>query len=187
MGWLTAPDPKARLDPRPGVKPRKLDRGRRALEEVGDAHGVEAIVRLELAVQRAQEVVAVVWVLLPGVLAVEDDRREVRSALVRQPIARALELRDHVADRVLWFHVAIDEADPVRELSVAEDHRGAVREAIRPVQESRLEQRADVIAPKLDNHRAREHTLAGGEPPEAGLADRIRRLGRHRTFRRPNP
>src|SRR5206468_8484760 len=50
-----------------------------------------------------------------------------RSALVRQPIARALELHDHVADRVLWFHVAVDEADPVRELSVAEDHGGAVR------------------------------------------------------------
>ena len=186
MSGLAAPDAQARLDPRTGVKPRELDGRGRLLEEVGDAHRFESVVGLELPVERAQEIVSVVGVLLPGVLAIEDDRGEVRPALVRQAVARAFELHDHVADRVLGFHVAVHEADPVRELSVAEDHGGAVGQAIRPVEKSGLDERADLVAPQLDVHRTREHALVRGEPGEAGLADSVRGLRRHRAFGWPH-
>src|SRR5690242_8527040 len=109
---------------------------------LADADGLEALVLLERPVELAEEVVAVVWVLLPRVLAVEDDRREVRSAVVTQPVARAFELPDHVADGVHRIHVAVHEADAVAHLAVAEDRRAAAI-AIRPVQELRLDQRTD--------------------------------------------
>ena len=133
MRGLAAPDAQARLDPRARVEPRKLDGRRRLFEKIRDAHRLKAIVGLELAVEASEEVVPVVRVLLPRVLTVEDDRREVGPALIRKPIARTLELRDHVGDRVLGFHVAVEEADAVGQLAVAKDHRRPVREAVRPV------------------------------------------------------
>ena len=95
------------------MEPRQLDRRGCPLEELRDADRLESFVRLQPSVQRAQKVIAIVGVLLPRVLAVEDDRGEVRPALVRKALPRAFELGDHVADGILRLHVAVDEADAI--------------------------------------------------------------------------
>src|SRR6266550_641746 len=183
---LANPYPQARFDPGPRVQVGQLDLRRILLEELGDPDGLEALVGLKPSVERPEEVVAVVRVLLPRVLTVKDDRGEVRAALIRQAVAGALELGDHVADRVLRLHVAIYEADPIAELAIAKDHRHAVPQAVRPVEEPGLEQRADLVAFELDVHRSREHPLVRREPGEAGLLDRVRRFRRDRALRGPD-
>ena len=165
----------------------QLDSRRMRVEELGHAHRLEAVVRLQAPVERPQEIIPVVRVLLPGVLAVEDDRGEIRSTIVGQSVAGAFELRDHVADCVLRLHVAVHEPDPVAELAVAEDDGRAVRQAVRPVQERRLDQRADLVAPHLDPGGSSEDSFVRGEPLESRLADDVRRLGRHGALGRPYP
>src|SRR5439155_10535382 len=141
---LADPHAEVRVDPRAGVQVRKINLRGTAIEEVRHTDGLEPLVLLQRPVEMPQEVVAVVRVLLPRVLAIEDDRGEIRTAVVRETIARALELPDHVADRVLGTHVAVHESDAVGELAVAED-RGASAEAIRAVEERGLDERADVV------------------------------------------
>ena len=168
------------------MQPRELDRGGIRGEEVRDAHRLEAFVGLQPAVQGAQEVVPVVRVLLPGVLAVEDDRCEVGAAVVRQPIACALELGDHVADRVLRTHVAVHETDPVAQLAVAEDRRRTVGEAVRPIEQRGLDERTDLVALELHVDGSSEHALVGREPVEARLAHDVGGLRRYGALGRPD-
>src|SRR5256712_9087079 len=184
---LADPDPQARFDPGAGVQVGELDRRRTLLEELRDADGLEALVRLKPSIERAEEVVPVVRILLPGVLAIEDDRREIRSALVWKAVPSALELRDHVADRVFRLHIAVDKADPIAELAIAEDRRQAVPQTVGPVEEPGLVQRADLVAFELDVRRSREDSLIRGEPSEAGLLDHVRRLRRDRPLGWPDP
>ena len=83
-------------------------------------------------------------------------------------------------------HVPVEEADAVRDLAVAEDRGATTRDAIRPIEQLRLEEPADLVALELDADRAREHALVRREPIETGLEDRARGLGRDRPLRRPH-
>ena len=168
------------------MQPRELDGGGIRGEEVGDAHRLEALVGLQPAVQGAQEVVPVVRVLLPGVLAVEDDRGEVGAAVVGQPIACALELGDHVADRVLRTHVAVHETDPVAQLAVAKDRRRTVGEAVRSIEQRGLDERTDLVALELHVDGSSEHALVRREPVEARLAHDVGGLRRYGALGRPD-
>src|SRR5206468_7341261 len=129
--------------------------------------------------------VPVVRVRLPGVLAIEDDRREVRTAVFGQALASAFKLPDHVADRIVRRHISVQKADAVRDLAVAEDRGATARYSVRPVEELRLEQTTDVVALELDADRARQHALVRREPLEARLEDRARGFRRDRALRRP--
>src|SRR5688572_4361767 len=183
---LTDPHAVVRVDPRPRVQRRELDLRRVLIEEVAHAHGLEAVVRLERPIEAAKEVVPVVRVALPRVLTVEDDRGEPRATVLGQPLARALELPQEVADRVVRAHLPVGEADAIRQHVVAEDDRAAVAQLVRTVEMPRLEERADLVAVEVDTDRARQDALVRREPLEARGGDRVGHLRRDRSLRGPH-
>ena len=75
----------------------------------------------QLAIERIEEDVAVVLVVLPAVLAVQDDADQVRRGRVVEPPPDLQQTVDHVFGGLRAGQVLVEEADAVRQLVIAED------------------------------------------------------------------
>ena len=176
------PGVEARPDPAAGVQVVQLLLRRVLGEKIRHGGRDDVRARLELGVQRVQEVVPVARIELPGILAVEgDDRQVVAIALdVPDPVQAA----DEIACRVDGGHALVVEADHVRKLRVAEDHRhrpALARDALGLVEV--------LVAVEVALERARENFLIADHPVELcflGEADHAfahRHLGWPHAFR----
>ena len=73
-------------------------------------------------VERADEMERVVAVILPGVLAVEDDAHDVLVAAVAQIVGDVLEVLTEVGRSITGIPLLILETDHVRQSVVTEEH-----------------------------------------------------------------
>ena len=95
---------------------------RGAAARLGHGHGPQLGVVGQPAVQRAQERPAAALEVLPGVLAVQDDRDErlFPAGRARVAAARLDEPRDEVVGRRLGVPAGVGEADQIRQRVIAE-------------------------------------------------------------------
>ena len=91
--------------------------GGKVLAEQDGLHSALGV--LERREEPVQEFASALGVVLPGVLAVQDDRDQGRRGGVRRG---RLNLSDEIVHRGVGRHVRVREANPVREAMVAEDH-----------------------------------------------------------------
>ena len=73
MPRVATPGPQVAPYPGAGVKPIDRLGGRTTVEVLRDGHAADVLIGRNALVEIAEEVAAVVWVVLPGVLAVERD------------------------------------------------------------------------------------------------------------------
>ena len=165
------------VDPAAGEEPVQRAAIRHRAEEVAHRRADDVGTRVELGVERVQEIVAVAGVELPGVLAVEGDGdQEVAVALL---LLDPAEPAHEVADRVLRRHPIVVEADQVAEHPVPEDHRHLAALALDPVglvERLRRHDPAFAIPAEAALERAGEHVFVGDHPFQPGL-DGERRHG----------
>src|SRR6516225_2617305 len=122
---ISDPGRKRPVHPAAGTHPwqgRRLNAAREALRERGE---LEARVLRELRIQRAQEIVAVEGVMLPGVLTIECDEHRVIALLVVD--RKLLQLVAEVRRGVIAVPGGVGEPDEIGECIVAEEaaHAGA--------------------------------------------------------------
>src|SRR5262249_44044318 len=119
---MTDPDREVVADPAPGEEPvQGLPRGMLG-EELAQANRADARVAHRLLVDRAEERDAAGGVMLPAVLAVEDDRDD-RGRVVAAGLADGQYLAEEVGGRDRAGAALIVEADLVRHRMIAEDDR----------------------------------------------------------------
>ncbi|MNS75430.1 hypothetical protein D3C72_1089520 [compost metagenome] len=141
-----------------------------ARQVLGRRRGPKSRIRAQAPVERAQEGLAVVGVVLPGVLAVEDDRDQPRA--LGGLGGDRLELAEQIFGPGLAGHLAVAEADVVGELAVAEQDRRAVGDLVRLVEQVGPGHRLALTQWRLE--RSREHLLVGRDPADAGLLEERR-------------
>jgi len=140
-----------------------------------------------------QELFAVVVIVLPGVLPVQDYAGQVRprGTFLLQPGVDVVEPLDEVARRFLTRHAGVGEADLVRDHQVAEDdgHRTLVVVAhiVGAVEQVGLLDRLLAVAGEtVQPQRAGQHLLAGGHPHQPCVGHHLDDVLRHRPFGRPH-
>ena len=160
-------------------RPGRVARG------LGERDRLDARAPLEGAVEPVEEVPTALRVVLPGVLAVEDDA-DGRAAVepLRAPrLADPLHAPHEVLDRLRGRDALVGEADHVGERTVAEEHGELApdprRDAPRPV--DRREAR------RVRAEGAEQHTLVARRPGDALGGEHLGGLGRDRSLRRPHP
>ena len=154
--------------------------------------GPELGVRGQAAIERAQERAAAAFEVLPGVLAVEDDRDERLSPAGAVAVAPAGldEPRHEVVGRRFGRPAGVGEADEIRQHVIAErarDPRAAGPHAGRRVEALGLLDVSVAVARERHAERARENQLVGRHPREARRGDERHHRVRHGAFRRPQP
>jgi len=151
---------------------------------LGHGHGAHGRVPFQASVQRAQERPALPFVVLPGVLAVEDHEHGglFPAALHAVALSGGGDASHEVVGRRLRIPRRVGEPNEVRQQMVAE----AARHGGLPVAD--LVGAIQVGVPRKGaRQRARQDLLVGGHPGESGLGDeRHHRVG-DRALRGPEP
>ncbi|MNY24877.1 hypothetical protein D3C86_1586170 [compost metagenome] len=135
--------------------------------------GADGVALLQRRVEVAEEIPAVVRVILPGVFAIEKHRDQVARILLVEGIGLVHEVLGGIAPVPL----RVLEADLIGEGLVAEKQRDIAGRALR-----RLPGHADV---RRIARRVPEHTLTAGGPDETGLGNLLEEGGGERTFGGP--
>ncbi len=181
------PGVQAGADPAARVQVAEALLGRVIANEVGDRGGDDVGRGFELGVEGVEEVVPVARVELPGVLAVQGDDRQVIP--VPLLLADALQAPDQVARAVDRRHALVVEADRVRDLRVAEDHRQRSVFPFhleRPVKLVGSVDAAFAVAIEVRVERARQYLLVADHPVHVGLRRQPDHALPHRHLRRPH-
>ena len=157
------------------------------VQEVADGGADDVFGGVQLGIEGVQEVVAVAWVELPRILAVErHDDQEVLVALLLVDVAQPAH---EVARRVKRGHPVVVEPDQVGQDLVAEDHGDLFAftlHSVRLVEELRREDPAGGVAAEVGLQRAGEHVLVGDEPLETSLGGEAGHALADRHLRRPH-
>ena len=118
-----------------GVDPRAGHQALQSAEVLGivpldgfaDGDGLDLRIALQPIVEAAQEFASRLRVVLPRILAVEDDRHDRIAPCIQNRLRRILNVVDEVIGGVLRRHARVHEAHIVRDAMVAKDqvHLGA--------------------------------------------------------------
>ena len=96
--------------------------GGHGAQRFADRHGAHGTIGRDAAVELAQEGPAVLLIVFPGVLAIEDDGNQRVAAGVQDRAAVGANSSQEVFSRFRGAHARVDEADQVAEEMIAEDH-----------------------------------------------------------------
>ena len=154
--------------------------------------GSKLRVRLQHAVQRAQERAPALLEMLPGVFAVEDhgDGRFFPTGRCRKSPACLDQPIHEIRRRCFGQPARIHEADQIGQRMVAEEARDLLRSnlhVVRPVQQFGLFEPPVRIALELAPDRTSEDGLVGRHPAKTRLRRQHRGLIRYRSFGWPHP
>ena len=133
-------------------------------------HALQSLLAAQFIVEIKEEVPAVVLVILPGVLAVEDDGYQMGP--VGHPAPDPVEPVDEVVDRVLVIPLGIHEAHKVRESTVAKHHGNAFVAFSRTVgfvENFRVLHHPCEVPFDMDAEGAGQHAFVRRGPGDAGL------------------
>ena len=124
---MADPDVEVAVDPGAGEDRRQ--RLRRTRRRLGHRDGLDVGGVRQRPVQRAQERPAAAVVILPGVLAVEDDRngRDFPAAGLRESPARGADVLDEIGRGRAGVPRLVVKADAIRHRVIAEQRDRAVR------------------------------------------------------------
>src|SRR6185312_8054068 len=118
---MADPDAVVGIDPRTTMNFCQV--ASRCGERLGNRNGGEVFGLLKGAVGQVEERLALPFVMLPGVLSVEDDRDDrLRNPVSNGVLTDAANLGDKVGRRVLAFHARVGEPDAIAELVIAEEN-----------------------------------------------------------------
>ena len=156
-------------------------------EELAYGHALQERVARELGVERVEEVPPVVFVGLPGVLAVEYYGDHVAGGVVHEAVDVG-KPRHQVARCGVGVHPRVVEAYEVREDVVAEYERDVAPARVYrvgPVEEGVVAV-ARVVPPERSSERVGEYLLVGGEPVYAGLGHEAEHIHGDRALGGPH-
>src|SRR5919204_3409303 len=180
------PGIEARVDPRSRVDPRQGARRWELGEKARDGGCLYPIVLAQPAVERPQKGVAIGFVEVPAVLAVERDHRKQRD--ITLAFLDPMEPIDQVFRAFVAARVLVLEADGIGEPAITEDevHWSGVRlHLIGRIQDLWLHQLALAVAAQGGPDRAAEQALVTDQPGDALLGRQPNDIVRDRRFRRP--
>ena len=141
-----------------------------------------------------EEILAVIVVIFPGVLAIHDDGHNMRTFRALQAFVDCVQRVDHILRGCFASHARIIEADLVRNHPVAEEDAnffaGFSLNVVGAVESVGVFDYAVIIARETISSKPQarhEHRFAGLHPLVACLADQRNDFLRHGALARPKP
>ncbi|MNL30385.1 hypothetical protein D3C87_1521170 [compost metagenome] len=131
LGRISDPGREVRVDPRAAEQVGQGLTRRVRREVLADCHHLERRVIRNLLIEAAQELGPVLGVVLPAVLTVQGDGHQMRR--VADALLDAPEAADQIVGRLDTAHLAVREADEIREHDVTEDHGDLLAFDLHPV------------------------------------------------------
>ena len=176
-GGQVAIDPASRHQRRQGA--RVFPVLRQAFAEGGAAY---ALVAGQQRIHVVEEIVGVVGIVFPGVLAIEDHRHD-GGLPRRRRFPDLVQLGHEMPGGIAAVPFAVFEADQVRQALVAEEQgeAGRLGQAPGAVQVFVARRRVGAVALQA----VRQHGLAGGGPLDALGRDQLQKRRGHGAFGRP--
>ena len=180
------PDVEIAVFPASRIELKQIGNYRAAGQKSAEGGGLQQGILCNLPEKAAQERPAVIGVVLPAVLPVEDDRDDMMlqvflALCLADPGADPVQAGDEIFHRPGFVPVVVYETDGVGQVMIAEEHRYRAAAA---VEDMGL---VDAVAVEFLPQAAHEDRFIGGDPAHPLAGDQLCRCFGDPAFRGPDP